>query len=170
MLFPSIDVISIYPLIVITTVNNIYIVVFGRDSAFARTSCKSYLILQMLKAVVAILPLLVALSVSNLVTVLKYAGLLSFFIAFMIPTVLQIRSQWVCRREFSKVDINQQELHDSDCETSQLLSGRKTAPSSALYTTPYSTVFSHWIFAAILGVVEILLTVLAFAGTIMSSN
>ena len=48
----------------------------------------------------AILPIVAALFVSNLVYVLKYAGITGFFICFLFPTALQLRSIWVCSREF----------------------------------------------------------------------
>ena len=42
MLFPSIDVISVYPLFILTVINNVYIVLFGRDSAQAKREVENH--------------------------------------------------------------------------------------------------------------------------------
>ena len=98
-LFPSIDVCSVYPLMVHTIVNNIYTVVFGKDTSQdkGRRLC---LIQLSMKFVIALLPIFIALFVSNLVYVLKYAGLAGFSIALFFPIILQLRSQWVCVNRF----------------------------------------------------------------------
>ena len=98
-LFPSIDVCSVYPLVVHTLVNNIYTVIFNRDTSQAKGWKHRFLQLLM-KFIVAILPITVALVVSNLVHVLKYAGLIGFT-AFFFPIFLQLSSQWVCCKTFS---------------------------------------------------------------------
>ena len=80
-------------------VNNMYTVIFGRDTT-QDTSWKMYFIQLLMKSIAGSLPILVALFVSNLVYVLKYAGLFGFLMCFFFPVVLQLRSQWVCRRVF----------------------------------------------------------------------
>ena len=57
-----------------------------------------------MKFVVAFLPICIALFVSNLVYVLKYAGLAGFFIVLFFPIVFQLSSQWVCYRTFPTSD------------------------------------------------------------------
>ena len=113
-LFPSIDVCSAFPLVVHTTVNNIYTVVFGRDTS-QDTGFKYCLIQRLMKFVAAILPIGIALFVSNLVIVLNYAGIIGFFIAFFFPVVLQLSSQWVCQKTFCYLldDETNNSLHDS---------------------------------------------------------
>ena len=93
--------ISIYPLIVLTMVNNLYIVVFGKDSAEASKTWKTFFFLLVMKFTAALLPIIVALAVSNLVTVLKFTGLAGIFLAFFFPTLLEISSEWVCRKKFA---------------------------------------------------------------------
>ena len=182
MLFPSIDVISIYPLIVLTMVNNTYIVVFGKDSAQASKAWTSFFVLLVMKFIAALLPILVAMAVSNLVIVLKYAGLMAFFLAFFIPTCLQLRSQWVCKQTFANVldTPHSHELQESSSteqfspdpatrETHRLIS-TPLRKSSDLYMTPYSNVFSYWPVVLVIGVLEVFLFVLAISGLFLSNT
>ena len=99
-LFPSLDVTSAFPLVIHTIVNNLYLVLFGRDTSAKSKFRYEWVILLVLKLVLAVLPMVAALFLSNLVSVLKYAGLLGFFISFFFPTLLQLRSQWMCRQLF----------------------------------------------------------------------
>ena len=116
-LFPSIDVCSVYPLMVHTIVNNIYTVIFGKDTSQdkGRRLC---LIQLSMKFVIALIPILIALFVSNLVYVLKYAGLAGFFVALFFPIILQLKSQWVCVNRFHyMIDIDspvQSQSHDNE--------------------------------------------------------
>ena len=98
-LFPSIDVCSVYPLVVHTIVNNIYTVIFNRDTSQAK-GWKHRLLQLLMKFIVAILPIVVALVISNLIYILKYAGLIGFIVIFF-PINLQLSSQWVCYKTFS---------------------------------------------------------------------
>lgn len=99
-LFPSLDVCSVYPLVVTTMVNNLYTVLFGRDSSEKCGWCH-FAIRVAMRLGGAIIPILVALWISNLHYILNYAGLVGFFICFFFPTVLQLSSQWVCKKTFS---------------------------------------------------------------------
>ena len=187
MLFPSIDVISIYPLIVLTMVNNMYLVLFCKDSAEASNSRKGFIILLTMKFVAAILPITIAMAVSNLVTVLKYAGLAGIFLVFFFPTLLQISSQWVCKKKFTHLLLSQtsvQELHESSTtsrtnnnnhhennnhqedEDFPLIPSREVKPSS-LYMTPYSSIFSHWPVAMVLSIFQLALFILASLGVFL---
>ena len=97
--FPSIDVCSVYPLVIHTIVNNVYSVIFGRDTSQDK-GWKLILIQVSMKFVVAFMPIAIAMFVSNLVYVLKYAGLAGFFIVLFFPIVFQLTSQWVCFKHF----------------------------------------------------------------------
>ena len=182
LLFPSVDVISIYPLIVLTMVNNTYIVVFGKDSAQASKAWTSFFVLLVMKFIAALLPILVAMAVSNLVIVLKFTGLMAFFLAFFIPTCLQLRSQWVCKQMFANAldTIHGRELQEISStenlsmestvnETHRLISTSQRK-SSDLYMTPYSNVFSYWPVVLVIGVLEVFLFFLAISGLFLSNT
>ncbi len=59
------------------------------------------ILLLVLKFVVAFVPIIIGLFVSNLVYIIKFAGLAGYFIALFVPITLQFRSIWVCRENFS---------------------------------------------------------------------
>ena len=178
MIFPSVDVVSIYPLVVLTMVNNLYIVVFGKDSAEASKTWKTFFILLVMKFIAALCPIVVALAVSNLVKVLTFTGLAGIFLAFFFPTLLQISSEWVCRKKFghflrqrngnsSVHELQETSSHASrdtpDHEDNPLIPYQKME-SSSIYMTPYSNIFSHWPVVMAIGIVELAILVLAMLG------
>ncbi|KAL5502756.1 hypothetical protein EMCRGX_G009577 [Ephydatia muelleri] len=69
-LFPTLDVISAYPVVTCSMVNNLYQVIMGRDTSQRKHSYDG-LILVAMRAVVAILPIVCSLFISNLVYILK---------------------------------------------------------------------------------------------------
>ena len=175
-LFPSIDVISVYPLVVLTMVNNLYTVVFGKDLTQAPKTWSTFFIRMAMKLIAALLPILVAMAVSNLVTVLKFAGLIGFFVCFFVPTLLQLSSQWVCKKRFKASLGLQHELEDSahpssnatsgvesDSDEKALLMSSSQVKPSALYMTPYSTIFSYWPAVVVIGGVGVVLFLLTVA-------
>ena len=179
-LFPSLDVCSAYPLVVHTISNNIYTVLFGRDTSSKSQHPKRDWALQfVIKGLSAILPIAAALFISNLVYVLKYAGLIGFFICFFFPTALQLSSIWVCNREFGTAKIAAG-YHDaskplvgenerpyslqSGSEMSSYGDSSKSSPclKSTTYHTPYSNrVLSHPIAVGVIGAVGVALFLLA---------
>lgn len=100
-LFPTLDVISAYPLVVCSVVNNLYQVIVGRDTSQQKRP-RDWAILVAMRAAVAVLPIVCSLFVSNLVYILKYAGLVSFVTAFLFPLVLQLASQYKCVKVFGQ--------------------------------------------------------------------
>ena len=86
-LFPTLDVISAYPLVTCSMVNNFYQVIMGRDTSQRKHSYDG-LILVAMRAVVAILPIVCSLFISNLVYILKYGELVGFLTAFFFPLAL----------------------------------------------------------------------------------
>ena len=86
-LFPTLDVISAYPLVTCSMVNNLYQVIMGRDTSQRK---HSYDVVAM-RAVVAILPIVCSLFISNLVYILKYGGLVGFLTAFFFPAGLPVQ-------------------------------------------------------------------------------
>lgn len=152
--FPSVDVISAYPLSVLALVNNLFVVVFGKDSAQARKSWAYFIILFLMKFSCALLPIMLAMAVSNLITVLKYTGFTSLFLTLFTPAFLQLTSQWVCRKTFKQALETNYKLKESSSESkdiqpdtgerSLLIRSTSQKKPSALYMTPYSNIFSYW--------------------------
>lgn len=150
---------SAFPLVIVTTVNNVYTVILGRDTTKDK-HIKFYILQVVMKILAATLPLSVAIFVANLVTVINYAGLIGFFICFYFPISLQLASQWKCFNAFSanagndEATINCTKMFSSttmDNESASLLSEVTTQESvwvrlfafltskhSSLYKTPYS--------------------------------
>lgn len=150
---------SAFPLTIHCIVNNIYTILTGQDtSEDPRWRC-DWLFRFILRFVAALLPLLAAMGIANLIYVLKYAGLVGFTIALFFPAVLQLRSIYVCNRDFgpsteriiddisdSKVTENTpliqtsgEEISKADesmIELSGVLEFRRRKRSS--YMTPYS--------------------------------
>eukprot|EP00731_Ephydatia_muelleri_P006579 Em0003g827a len=76
-------------------------VIMGRDGSKRKHSYDG-LILVAMRAVVAILPIVCSLFISNLVYILKYGGLVGFLTAFFFPLALQLASQYKCVKVFGK--------------------------------------------------------------------
>ena len=157
LLFPNLDIITAYSISVIITTNNIFTVFTGKDSTEANKSRFACILLPSLKFLSALIPVLVAAAVSNLVTVLKYLGLITFFHSFGIPIALQLSSQWVCYKKFkpthrsaSTCDLQETSSYNGNGSHREERSGlvpsslTQSVKSSDLYMTPYSTMFSHW--------------------------
>ena len=178
-LFPSLDVISAYPLTVHCIVNNIYMVLTGNDTSVHPTWRCDWLLRFTLRFSAALLPLLAAFGVANLIYVLKYAGIVGFGVCFLFPTVLQIRSIFACIKRYDikkppqigMSDVNRSDTSpesvsegSSNAEKSPLLKEKLKSDKRPLYMTPYSNVvLSNPIFIMIISVFEVCLFVLAFA-------
>ena len=175
---------SAYPLNIHCAVNNLYIIITGRDSSRKPKWKYDWLLRFLLRLVAAILPLLASFGVANLIYVLKYAGLIGFCICFFFPTILQLRSIYVCMQRFAGVQISlsgfQDKSHDKRSsspdvtgaigdigqEKSPLLSIQELEGKDKrhLYMTPYSNVvLSHPVFVGIVGIVGVVLFLLSTA-------
>ena len=182
-LFPSVDVISPFTLNVTTMVNNLFVVFVGKDSAQASESLASFIVLLLMKFVIALLPILVAMGVSNLVTVFRYAGFVSFILNLFLPNLLQLRSQWVCRKTFqtlgskfvspkpssSQVDSGKNRIRSETEGSPLLITSLSRASHSAYYMTPYSNLFSYWPAVVVIGGVDMMLFILTLAGFFLPS-
>ena len=69
-LFPSLDVVSVYPLLVLTIVNNLYTVIFCKDTSQVTNSWGTFFVRLLLKFIISLAPILVAMAISNLFVVL----------------------------------------------------------------------------------------------------
>ena len=160
-LFPSLDVISAYPLNNATIANNVYIIITGRDSTDdKRRYVKLFLLL--LKFICAVLPLALAFAVSNLLYVVEYAGLLGFAICHLYPAMLQFASQYHCMKVFGGSTCS---INASD-EGAPLLGKAKKGNflknwwltwKNPAYWTPHSTFISHPISVSIICVICLIL-------------
>jgi hypothetical protein len=174
-LFPSIDVTSAYPLVVHTISNNIFTVLFCRDTSKKSKTPKLDFILHLfIKLVSAVIPIAAALLISNLVYVLKYAGLTGFFISFFFPTALQLSSTWKCSRVFSGLAGGERNGTPSLMQQNCLQNGSEMAEGKCSivteswlsrmftsYRTPYSNRFlSHPVVVCVIGGVGVLLFLL----------
>ena len=181
-LFPSLDVLSAFPLCIHTVVNNLYIIITGKDTSKRPThryAKYDWLIRLVMRLVASILPVLAAFGVANLIYVLKYAGLFGFIVCFGFPTALQLRSIYVCKKRFAHTLVSvageDKATEEKGGELSGVLSSSEKAPlmsileldkkdERALYMTPYSSqLFSHPITVVIIGVLGGLIFVLTFA-------
>lgn len=85
-------------------VNNIFTVIFGKESNVSRGhSWRHWILRTMIRIVCAFLPIVVAMWISNLAYILQYAGLIGIFICFFFPIVLQLCSQRVCCEAFQRL-------------------------------------------------------------------
>ncbi len=177
--------VSAYPLMIHTVVNSFYIIIVGRDTSKPAPEKYKWLDFSLrmaLRLIVAILPILAAFSVANLVYVLKYAGLMGFNICFFFPTILQLRSVYVCEKKFAPSHISVSGTHHRHEEHQSLLSspgnGIVTSNGQSIvsmkrlegkekrlpYMTPYSSVlFSHPIAVIIVGGVGVFFFLLTLA-------
>lgn len=190
-LFPSLDVIAGYPLINHVISNNLYSLITGQDTSKESKYQFDRLLRLTLRFVVAVVPIVAAFGVANLISIVKYAGFVGFM-NFFFPVVLQLRSIHVCKKKFAKlrpeVSTNgntvcngvtncyggetlkkMKEIEQEDArqtlmdEEKENQQGYKEKPG--LYMTPYSFGFlSHPFAACVMGVFGILLFMLALVG------
>lgn len=141
----------------------------------------------------AVLPILAAFGVANLIYILKYAGLIAF-IAYIFPVGLQLRSIHVCKKMFAtsvisinggglsvikeksleseeddderKSDGGDEKFPGDGKEKETLLESRdmSSKEKQSLYMTPYSNrLISHPLAVWIIGALGISLFIFAFS-------
>ena len=115
----------------------------------------------------AVLPLLAAFGVANLIYVLKYAGLFGFAICLFFPAVLQLRSIHVCNREFRHASLETSMLVQSQEERGGVRSWMETVvdfrkKTRCNYETIYSRgLLSHPFVVMVIALVAVCLFILA---------
>ena len=141
-LYPSVDVIPGYSTGVHVIVNNIYILITGHDTSQEPKYRFDWLLRFLLRFIVALVPILAAFGIANLIYILRYAGIAGFM-CFLLPFVLQIRSIQVTKTKFTKYYISLS--NDSGNEENKNHRRREdTIDSKKCYMTPYSfSVISH---------------------------
>ena len=168
---------SAFPLTIHCIVNNIYIIITGRDTSEKPRWRYDWLFRFVLRFVAAVLPLLASLGMANLIYILKYAGLFGFAIALFLPATLQLCSIYACNREFKYMTLRVTEATPLMVQSVQreepikyigndtisllgLFEFRKR--SRRHYVTPYSRGFlSHPLFVVMVVCVGVCLCVLA---------
>ena len=103
MLFPSLDIISIYSLCITSVANNIYLIVMRRDTSQGNFGPADRIMRLFLRLIITSVPLFGAIFVTNLVRLIKVAGLFAFTIQFMIPTASQYQSKRLCRKQIERI-------------------------------------------------------------------
>ena len=172
-MLPSVYICLNYALNMQPIANNIYSV-FCRQGTGKRSKRCDQLLRVLIRLFAAVIPLSVAFGVSNLVTVLQYAGLSGFLLSFTFPTALQLQSIRVCKKVFRGVR-SVQAMFPIDDSTEKEKAGsmklsksdnivcspQEKKPQSSLYMTPYSTrILSHPIAVIIIGAIGGLLLLL----------
>ena len=171
-MLPSIYVCLNYPLNIVPIASNIY-------SVFQKDACKNgndrcdRTLTFLIKLFAAVVPILIAFGVSNLVDVLVYSGLSGFILGFVFPAVLQLQSTRVCKKVFSVLltEKTTSSMKDMDSHTSAevvcSLQDKKPKKESSLYMTPYSTrILSHPVAVIILGSLGVIFFLVTIASTI----
>ena len=149
-LLPPVYICLNYALNIQPIANNIYSVFFRQDTGKRSKRCDQ-LLKVLIRLFAAVIPLAVAFGVSNLVSVLQYAGLTGFLLSFIFPAALQLQSIRVCKKAFRGVrsvqamfptdDLTEKEKNDN-MELKKTIDSpheKQAQNDSSLYMTPYST-------------------------------
>ena len=149
-LLPPVYICLNYALNIQPIANNIYSVFFKQDTGKRSKRCDQ-LLKVLIRLFAAVIPLAVAFGVSNLVSVLQYAGLTGFLLSFIFPAALQLQSIRVCKKAFRGVrsvqamfptdDLTEKEKNDN-MELKKTIDSpheKQAQNDSSLYMTPYST-------------------------------
>ena len=165
LLSPVPDVYSAYPLVVLVTKDNLFMVITGQDAITGnsekeerRTKVRKKVILMTLSAIITVVPLIGSFFVANLVDIIRYGGLLGFSQACFFPALLQLKSQYDSYKTFYEaVEQTQRDSDESkapltkndngDDEETPLIQEFPAVKyfrwKNPCYTTPYESIFSH---------------------------
>lgn len=184
-LFPSLDVMSAYPIVVHCLVNNIYIIITGHDTSAPPKWKLDWLLRIFLRLVGSVTPILAAMGMANLIYIINYGGLTGYIVCYFFPAILQLASIRKCKKLFgwatchnfqqNKVDkrgtpivppsvpeADQGRYINSEDETTPLIQNRQLLLlRDRSYMTPYSIpVLSHPLFVAIMTVILVVMFVM----------
>lgn len=162
-------------------VNNIFTSIFGKDSSQTLT-WKFVVIHRAMVVTSALCSILIAMWLSNLAVILKYAGIFGFFVSICTPPILQIYSQMKCDKLFddhnntvqqtkaytftstgstlSKSKALEEGLEtntNSTDETKPLLGHGRSGRQMSIRMNPYSTMFSYLPCVVTIGIVAVCL-------------
>ncbi|EDV23113.1 Transmembrane protein 104-like protein [Trichoplax sp. H2] len=154
--FPSLDVVSVFPMVAVTLGNNIFTVLYGGDTTTVTNMRYPRLKRVSMRLIAAALPIIGGLFVESLVAVLKYAGLLGFLISYAFPIILQYYSRRQYKTAFKNLQYDRRKkpwdrspatsksVNDDNEELDQ--SDNQHEQDAVTYQppwdTPYSTILS----------------------------
>ena len=184
-LFPSFDVVSVFPLLNHVVVNNLYILITGQDTSRKAKYRFDWFLRIFLRVVAGVLPILAAFGVANLIYILKYGGLAGF-VCYFFPFVLQLSSIRMCKKKFSTLHISMsgaaysmkegKSQNRSAADKGKIFPGlgknkslllakdMDSKEKQSLYMTPYSIRFiSHPVCVWIVGGIGLVLFVLTLS-------
>ena len=175
-LFPSVDIISVYPLSVHVATNNIYPLITKHSTSEKHNFKYKGLLLLVLRFVFGVIPVIAALGLSNLIYIINVAGFL-MLASYVPPFLLQARSIQVCKQHFVKNCTQKTELlsrysYNTGNEESSVKKKKKCCGSwwrsgddENQFRTPYSyPVISHQITAVVLAIYGVLMFTFLVAG------
>lgn len=168
---------SAYPLVVHCLVNNIYIIITGRDTSKPGKWQFDWLFRIILRLVGSVTPILAAMGMANLIYIINYGGLTGYIVCYFFPAILQLASIRKCKKEFgwashqnfqrNKADkrgtpeADQGRYISSEDETAPLIQNRRLLVRDHSYMTPYSIpILSHPFFVACMSVILVAMFVM----------
>ncbi|EDV23112.1 uncharacterized protein TRIADDRAFT_58062 [Trichoplax adhaerens] len=167
--FPSLDVLSAFPLSAIALSNNIYAALTGYDTTELEAVSHSRMKQIVLRLFVSVVPITCAFFVESLVTILRWAGLLGFFVCYFMPIGLQFFSRRMYRLKF--VD-NWSARYQASTE--EVVEENQVEHTNLVYNKPMDTPYSSWFSGKKTLFVTLIYALTAFgftiAGIVMSSG
>lgn len=167
---------------VLVTKDNLFTVLTGQDAVTGgsedegrRTKVRKRVIRITLSVIITVVPLIGSFFVANLVDIIRYGGLLGFFLACFFPALLQLKSQYDSYRTFCEA-IEQAQMDSDESKTKDDNVDEETPLiqefpevkyfrwKNPCYTTPYETLFSHPYMVIVMSCIGII----AFCLTIVS--
>ena len=99
--YPMVDVLSSYPTVILIHSNYVFELLFSKDTSQLVDSSSRYkLVHAVIKLLMNFPPIIGSFFLSNLVTLLTWAGVMNFIVFYYLPCVLQWKSQLDCVRTF----------------------------------------------------------------------
>ena len=102
--YPLIDVLSSYPTVILIHSNYVFELLFFQDTSQVESSRKYKLVHALIKLFMNLPPIIGSFFLSNLVTLLTWAGVMNFIVFYYLPCVLQWKSQLDCVHAFQLRD------------------------------------------------------------------
>ena len=102
--YPLIDVLSCYPTVILIHSNYVFEMLFFQDTSQLDNSRKYKLVHTLIKLFMNLPPIIGSFFLSNLVTLLTWAGVMNFIVFYYLPCVLQWKSQLDCMHAFQLRD------------------------------------------------------------------
>ena len=156
MIFPSIDVCSVFPLVTVTLGNNLYSVMVGRDTSVTeldqgKTDNKRKILY---RVVISLTSVILAVFMANLLEIVKVCGIFSFLIVFVFPALLQYKSRRKCKRVFGREDRLTEHAYTIrgwHTDAGRKRSWPKMQSGQSEKETPYSSIFSFSLCSILIG-------------------